>query len=290
MRNITIYLAGPIDQVGAVDRAGLGPKRTYIRHAIHCNEAIAYDPSQAFLVGRDVKPNGFIRRVNDHAIREADAVVALMPKGVPTVGTPMEVEYALSLGKPVAVVGGEGWHLAGDERDLLRRFPWEPHASCDQAVEWALERAHSDVKEPRALRWTPLDDEGRAPSRQYPGDAGFDLVVSESTMIQPGEFVDIPCSIAVEFPEGMWSMLVGRSSTLRKRGLLVNMGIIDAGYRGPLYAGAWNMTDEPVTVRRGERIAQLIPMPLTAAGLEVERVKALSDSDRGDQGFGSTGE
>jgi dUTP pyrophosphatase len=139
-----------------------------------------------------------------------------------------------------------------------------------------------------ALRFA-LGPNGRMPTRQHQGDAGFDLFVSQKTKVQPDSFVDVPCDVSVEMPPELWALIVGRSSALRKRGLLVNQGIIDQGYRGELYAGVWNMTSRAVVLEAGERVAQLIPMPLIAGQVALLRVEALSSSDRGAAGFGSTG-
>lgn len=131
---------------------------------------------------------------------------------------------------------------------------------------------------------------GERPTRDYEGDAGFDLYTEGNWVIGPSEFVDIPCGISVELPEGVWAMIVGRSSTLRKRGLLVMPGIIDNGWRGELFAGVQNLSQEQeVKVSDGERVAQLIPYPLVASRLEWQRVSKLGESDRGARGFGSTG-
>ena len=124
-------------------------------------------------------------------------------------------------------------------------------------------------------------------SRAYPGDAGFDLFCREEHWIGPGESVDIPLGVRVQLPEGWWGLLTGRSSTLRKRGLLVAQGVIDQGYRGPLYAYVRNMTEEMVRVRDGERLAQLIPLPLFSGTIEL--VEDLEDHERGVNGFGSSG-
>jgi deoxyuridine 5'-triphosphate nucleotidohydrolase len=137
------------------------------------------------------------------------------------------------------------------------------------------------------IKWT--GDEMCAPIRHYSGDAGFDLIVSETVYVPVGDFMDIPLGISVELPPGVWAMLTGRSSTLRRRGLLVTMGIIDNGYRGPLYAGCQNVSREGQRIGRGERIAQLIPYRLESSGLDLEQVYALGESDRGANSFGSTG-
>ena len=124
-------------------------------------------------------------------------------------------------------------------------------------------------------------------TRAYPGDAGFDLYCQGEHRIGPGESIDVPLGVRVQLPEGWWGLLTGRSSTLRKRGLLVAQGVIDQGYRGPLYAYVHNMTEEMVRVRDGERLAQLIPLPLFPGGTVL--VDDLDDHARGTQGFGSSG-
>lgn len=139
----------------------------------------------------------------------------------------------------------------------------------------------------RAIRWT--GDAELEPKRGYVGDAGFDLYVAEDVVVPYAEFVDVPCGVSVELPDGVWAMLTGRSSALRKRGLLVTQGIIDNGYRGPLYAGVRNLHTRNVVLKRGERIAQLIPFSLEAPQLALQRVDSLNSSDRGHNGFGSTG-
>lgn len=125
-------------------------------------------------------------------------------------------------------------------------------------------------------------------SRVHEGDAGLDLYcTTEGVVVPPSGLVDIPLGVSVEIPEGYWAMLTGRSSTLRKRGLLVNQGVIDQGYRGPLFAGVFNLTNTQVLVERGERLAQLILVPLWMGGTLA--VQELRDSDRGTKGFGSSG-
>jgi dUTP pyrophosphatase len=137
------------------------------------------------------------------------------------------------------------------------------------------------------LRWT--GDPHCGPVKQYAGDAGFDLYVERTMHIPYNCFVDVPLGISVQLPTGMWAMLTGRSSTLRNRHLLVIQGIIDNGYRGPLYAGVQNLGSRATVIERGERIAQLIPMPLEAAKIDTVKVDNLDVSDRGERGFGSTG-
>lgn len=147
-----------------------------------------------------------------------------------------------------------------------------------------------------------LSQTAKVPTRAYLDDAGFDLYVDlpldegqafdeehEVLTIRPGEFVDVPCGVAVGLPAGYWARLVGRSSTLRRKGLLVAEGIIDSGYTGPLFAGVWNLTGEPVRVEHGERLAQLIIHQNDTARFVASEATELRKTQRGDSGFGSSG-
>lgn len=126
------------------------------------------------------------------------------------------------------------------------------------------------------------------PEAKHPGDCGMDLYVSERTVVYPMQFTDIPNNISVQLPVGYWALIIGRSSTFRKRGLLVLPSVIDNGYRGPLFSGAFNLTKEPVVVAVGERVAQMILLPITVP-MVVTGVGLMEESERGKDGFGSTG-
>ena len=125
------------------------------------------------------------------------------------------------------------------------------------------------------------------PSFAYEGDAGMDLAVQGEHRIMPDERIDLPTGVAVQLPEGYYARLVGRSSTLRKRGLFVFEGIIDQGYRGPLFVYVENKTRTPIVVADGSRIAQIIVQPIVQPVLT--KVDQLDDSERGAKGFGSSG-
>lgn len=126
------------------------------------------------------------------------------------------------------------------------------------------------------------------PSRGYDDDAGLDLYVARDYEIGPNEFVDVASGVKVDIPHGLWAMIIGRSSTLRKKGLLVNPGVIDAGWTGELFAGVQNMTDKTVEVAAGDRLAQLILLPAPVVGLEPVW-GTVPAKLRGTNGFGSTG-
>lgn len=140
-----------------------------------------------------------------------------------------------------------------------------------------------------------LDERATYPTIAYAGDAGFDLIAIEDVVIPFGERVDVRTGLAIAMPTGFYGRLVGRSSAIRKKNLLVVEGIIDAGFRGELLCHAYALprltglalAGEAVVVRRGESIAQLIlsPIPHVVLHPAVE----LPDSERGERGFGSSG-
>lgn len=125
------------------------------------------------------------------------------------------------------------------------------------------------------------------PLKKHDGDAGYDLYVSRDTLIEASSFTDIPTGIKMALPAGLWARITGRSSTLRNRNILVTEGIIDNGFRGELWIGAFNLSNKDVTVKKGERVAQLILHDIIGAYWDL--TDELEESDRGGNGFGSTG-
>lgn len=138
------------------------------------------------------------------------------------------------------------------------------------------------------VKWRRLHPDAVLPDKAHADDAGFDLVCVEDCEILPGETVDVHSGIAIAMPTGWWGRIIGRSSTLRKRGLLVNEGVIDAGFRGELFTCVHNLGWDPVQIKSGERLAQLLFLPVPA--IEWELVEQLPESERGSLGFGSSGQ
>lgn len=135
-----------------------------------------------------------------------------------------------------------------------------------------------------------LHEEAILPTRAHEGDAGLDLYACESAHIGPGERWSVGTGIAVEIPAGHAGLVLPRSGLAKRSGIaLVNSpGLIDSGYRGEVRVLLLN-TDpaELFRVAPGDRIAQLLIAPIAFAE-PVERA-ALSDSARGEGGFGSSG-
>lgn len=151
--------------------------------------------------------------------------------------------------------------------------------------------------------------EARLPRRVHDGDAGFDLYVSKTVVVHPGEFVDIPHDIRLSLPEGYFARITGRSSALRRWGLQVAEGIIDNGYTGLLFTGvyypvrarlpAWlyrvlsrlskKFSQDPVVLRPGDRVSQLLIHRLESIEVTIIDEPPVSRDGRGDGGFGHTG-
>jgi len=128
------------------------------------------------------------------------------------------------------------------------------------------------------------------PSYAHPGDAGADLVSTEELVLAPGQRATVGTGAAIALPDGYVAFVVPRSGLAAKHGITIvnSPGTVDAGYRGEIRVTLLN-TDlhESYTVGEGDRIAQLIVMPVSRARfIPVER---LPGSDRGEGGFGSTG-
>ena len=121
--------------------------------------------------------------------------------------------------------------------------------------------------------------------------AGFDLysVSDEEITINPHETIFIKTGLAMEIPIGYGGFIFARSGLSTKKGLApVNkVGIIDADYRGEIMVALYNQTDETKTIDAHERIAQMVIMPFITANL-IE-TNELSETKRGNNGFGSTG-
>ena len=135
-----------------------------------------------------------------------------------------------------------------------------------------------------------LDPSLPLPSYALAGDAGMDLRAAADVTLKPGERCRIPTGVAVAIPDGYAGFVQPRSGLAARAGLgFVNSpGLIDSGYRGEIQVVAINLDgQDPIEIQRGDKIAQLVVLPVPQATLaEVEELPA---SDRGAGGFGSTG-
>lgn len=137
---------------------------------------------------------------------------------------------------------------------------------------------------------TRLDPGVPLPAYAHPGDAGADLTAAEDVRLGPGERALVRTGVAIALPEGYAAFVHPRSGLAARHGVtIVNApGTVDAGYRGEIKVTLLNTDREnPVSFRRGDRIAQLVIQRVERAVFR--EVAELPSSERGDGGFGSTG-
>ena len=124
------------------------------------------------------------------------------------------------------------------------------------------------------------------------GSAGLDLraLLAEPLTLQPGQTELLPTGMAIHIADpGLAAMILPRSGLGHKHGIVLGnlVGLIDSDYQGQLMVSCWNRSSRPFTIEPGERIAQLVLVPVLQAQLEV--VDEFADSQRGAGGFGHTG-
>jgi dUTP pyrophosphatase len=142
------------------------------------------------------------------------------------------------------------------------------------------------------LRVKLLDPGARAPVVAHPGeDLGYDLFALEGVALAPRATVKVRTGIAVEARHpatgAPLGLLVRDRSSMAARGVATTAGVIDSGYRGEILILMTNLGDTPVELKAGEKIAQMIPVPVLTG--PVHEVETLEDSARAEKGFGSSG-
>lgn len=151
-----------------------------------------------------------------------------------------------------------------------------------------------------------LDEGAKMPYRAHAADAGYDLFAKEDFVVpassysklykgsiveRPEEVVDIGCAthdtgVHIEIPEGYVGFIKSKSGLNVKHGLTAE-GVIDSGYTGSIVVKIYNHTGESYTFNKGDKITQLVILPVLTSNLEL--VKTLDKTERNDKGFGSTG-
>ncbi len=142
------------------------------------------------------------------------------------------------------------------------------------------------ILDPRLGRDFPL------PGYATPGSAGLDLraMLAEDLTLQPGQTVLIPTGLAIHIADpGLAAVILPRSGLGHKHGIVLGnlVGLIDSDYQGELMVSCWNRGNDAFTVKIGERLAQLVLVPVVQAHFEL--VEEFDDSLRGTGGFGHSG-
>ena len=142
------------------------------------------------------------------------------------------------------------------------------------------------------VKFAKLDDNAQLPTQGSAQAAGWDLYALEETIVIKGASVMIPTGLACAIPEG-WEGQIRCRSSLGKKGMILpnGVGTIDSDYRGELMVLAtWIGEQESFTVKKGERIAQLLFAPVPKVTIVETEFQNLGDTERGKGGFGSSGQ
>lgn len=141
------------------------------------------------------------------------------------------------------------------------------------------------------VKYVLLNEDAKTPTKAYEYDAGFDLYASETN----GDYSDIPqahkvisTGVAFEIPEGYFGLIKPRSGLSAKEGMDVLAGVVDSGYRGEIKVVLQSSNTRGLRViPKGEKVAQIIFIPIPV--VKLVQVDSLSESNRGEKGFGSSG-
>ena len=131
-----------------------------------------------------------------------------------------------------------------------------------------------------------LDPGARMPERAHPEDAGLDLFSPEAVNVPARESAVIDTGVHVEIPNGYAGMIKSKSGLNIKHGIISD-GVVDAGYTGSIRVKLYNLSDDDYMVELGDKISQLVIVPVITP--EVTVVGEIGGSERGENGFGSTG-
>jgi dUTP pyrophosphatase len=303
-----VYFAHPIDQaklpgipgdaIAALNDAGVS----------------VFQPAGAFTLSEPAPSDMLIvDQINTAALSVADALLAWLPPGVPTLGVPREIEDALFMNKPVVILTEEtlartSVQMANWANRGATVVGWMEFQAALQGGATMARQAIIDAlrTEPYVPAWTDeetqmppaaplypdlpvkLDGAASAPSRAHETDAGIDLTVIEQHQIPPGGYTQIRTGVRASVPAGYWGLIIGRSSAWAKLRIEVKLGVIDSGYTGELMVAVVNHNTEWITVEPGQRLAQYVLLPAWMG--QVTQVDELPEHPRGENGWGSTGQ
>lgn len=149
-----------------------------------------------------------------------------------------------------------------------------------------MQKIELKILDPRLGKEIPL------PEHATPGSAGMDLraCLDAPLELRPGETTLIPTGLAIHISDpGLAATILPRSGLGHKHGIVLGnlVGLIDSDYQGQLFVSTWNRGHEPFTINVGERIAQLVFVPVVQVDFEI--VEEFEDSERGEGGFGHSG-
>lgn len=172
------------------------------------------------------------------------------------------------------------------QRTLNLSLIWHRNLNTPPKMPSPVKRS---LQEPpsKKLRVVKLSEKARIPTQGSPHSAGYDLYSAADLIIPPMGKAIVPTDLRIAVPEGTYGRVAPRSGLAAKHHIDVGAGVVDADYRGPVGVVLFNHAQTEFQIKEGDRVAQLICEKVVYA--EVEEVKDLSETDRGEGGFGSTG-
>jgi dUTP pyrophosphatase len=296
------YVAHPIDLAG--NSSWLGSMLGDLNGLLALAQIGAFKPGEAYLANTgDAEHVKFINSMNQIAIHQADALIAVLPRDVATLGTPVEIGFALSMCKPTVIftdishsVQLAAWSRSGavvlDMSSPLFEWPSPEQLLAHLARSAQLQELKPcQVATPSVSNEPPVllvsGETVNLSQGKYPGDAGLDLAIWSGEALDPGEFRFLSTGVHVAIPDGFFGLITGRSSTWRDFQCRTQPGVIDSGYRGELKIGLKNESVRVQSWPSRTRLGQLILLPTW--GGSIEDVESLPDHERGANGYGSSG-
>lgn len=131
-----------------------------------------------------------------------------------------------------------------------------------------------------------IDRHAKLPTRSTDGAAGFDLYATSGLIVAPGLRATFGVGVRCAIPQGWVGQVWARSGLSRDYGSVALAGVIDSDYRGEVCAMLLNAGSEPLEIKRGDRVAQMVVVPFMG---ESAQVGCLDETERGERGFGSSG-
>ena len=145
----------------------------------------------------------------------------------------------------------------------------------------------NDIESSWIMKVKQLHNNAIIPTKTNFNDAGFDLYSTIDVVIQPKQRKTVNTGIALQMPEHFAGLIWPRSGLSVKHGIDVLAGVVDSGYRGEIMVCLYNTSDEDIIINTGDRIAQIIFQEVPRVIMEVH--ESLGSSQRGENGFGSSG-
>ena len=174
-----------------------------------------------------------------------------------------------------------------DVLKVIDKYKAESEEDDFDNLDTMLEDLWNDTESEEKRMNIKLDKGAFKPIREHETDAGLDLRTPEEFVIKPNDSYIIDTGVHIELPKGYYGKLESKSGLNVKHNIVCLGGTIDEPYRGPIVVKLYNVGKEEYHFAKGDKIVQLVIQPYLAP--EIEYTDKLSETDRGDNGFGSTG-